>query len=1100
MADQVKNVIIRFKIDNSQSSAAAQKAVADFEKMGATVEKTEKNVSSFGQTLKGALATFSGIALGAGIAAFGTQSVKAAANFEQLKISFTTFLGSAEKAQKVLDDLRGFSTATPFTGEQVQNAGKALLAFGVDAESLIPTLTRIGDVSSATGKDFNELATLFGTFKTQGTLFSQDINQLTSAGIPIIDELAASMGIAKEEVKKFGAEGKITFAEFEKAFNAMADTGGRFFGLTGQQALSFAGRVSTLQDNVQNLQREFGEALLPTLKSVVETMIDATTALSDFPTFFEENRKTIALLTGAVTAYAASQVFANSTGLKTIIIETAKSIRLGITNAQTRLVTASTIQGTVVQKAWNVATTAGTIAMEGFNKVLKTNAIGLAIGALTALWLLFDDFGDEVEETAQQIEGFTNSATSLKQFSDEAAKSFNKEKGELDKLFASLKQTTAGSKERQKVLDEINSKYHVTITNLTKEKEAAKAVKDAYTEIVDAIRIKTLAQAKEDELSKLFVAQAELVDKLTQAQIRRAEVTKKIQAEEAEAAKRAQAQATGAEVGNPRLSGLRVGLQQTQREGKQAIEGLNTEVVLLNNQLVDVTKAIDEIQKKYLSLTGKIGANTVVGEDPKVIEQRAKLLMDLARELAQLTAEVDQQPFELVDPENIDQQIAKLRELERANQSAVDVNIANRVEDAKKQGILTNRVREQLEAIGNKRREAITIATNNRINDLNAARAKRDADAGIELLKVAGERELFLKESQTQTINQAIDDLQEKLSNARTDAERESLLKQISQKTADLKKGIQDEEKIRIKAIEDERDRQIQNQTLTENERKLIIAQAELDILKIKRDSAEAQAEIDRQTGKQTTEAAKKVQAELIKGAQDVAQASIQLISNVMSARQAETDSAINAQQRRIDRAAEIAERGNAEILQAEEKRLTKLQAQRQKFVEQQQALGLIEMTTNSIIAVSKAAAEGGAAAPFTIAATLIALAAGFIAAKQQAQAAGGFAHGGYTGDGGKYEPAGTVHRGEWVFDQQKTKQFRPQFEAIQKGRDPFVADRAAQNIIIINNSGMERKMESMERAIRDLKGFTMNINADGITAMVGNKQYKQNRIRSKAR
>lgn len=33
-----------------------------------------------------------------------------------------------------------------------------------------------------------------------------------------------------------------------------------------------------------------------------------------------------------------------------------------------------------------------------------------------------------------------------------------------------------------------------------------------------------------------------------------------------------------------------------------------------------------------------------------------------------------------------------------------------------------------------------------------------------------------------------------------------------------------------------------------------------------------------------------------------------------------------------------------------------------------------------------------------------------------------GFAEGGYTGDGSKYEPAGTVHKGEYVFDAAATQ------------------------------------------------------------------------------
>ena len=34
----------------------------------------------------------------------------------------------------------------------------------------------------------------------------------------------------------------------------------------------------------------------------------------------------------------------------------------------------------------------------------------------------------------------------------------------------------------------------------------------------------------------------------------------------------------------------------------------------------------------------------------------------------------------------------------------------------------------------------------------------------------------------------------------------------------------------------------------------------------------------------------------------------------------------------------------------------------------------------------------------------------------------GGYASGGYTGDGGKYDPAGVVHRGEYVFNQKAVK------------------------------------------------------------------------------
>lgn len=44
---------------------------------------------------------------------------------------------------------------------------------------------------------------------------------------------------------------------------------------------------------------------------------------------------------------------------------------------------------------------------------------------------------------------------------------------------------------------------------------------------------------------------------------------------------------------------------------------------------------------------------------------------------------------------------------------------------------------------------------------------------------------------------------------------------------------------------------------------------------------------------------------------------------------------------------------------------------------------------------------------------------------------------GGYTGDGGKYEPKGTVHGGEFVMTKERTAQYRSLFEFIHAGGDP---------------------------------------------------------------
>lgn len=51
-----------------------------------------------------------------------------------------------------------------------------------------------------------------------------------------------------------------------------------------------------------------------------------------------------------------------------------------------------------------------------------------------------------------------------------------------------------------------------------------------------------------------------------------------------------------------------------------------------------------------------------------------------------------------------------------------------------------------------------------------------------------------------------------------------------------------------------------------------------------------------------------------------------------------------------------------------------------------------------------------------------------------QALASGGYAKGGYTGDGGKYEPKGVVHGGEFVVRKEITARHRPMLERLNKG------------------------------------------------------------------
>ncbi|HDF5698069.1 TPA: phage tail length tape measure family protein [Klebsiella variicola] len=93
----------------------------------------------------------------------------------------------------------------------------------------------------------------------------------------------------------------------------------------------------------------------------------------------------------------------------------------------------------------------------------------------------------------------------------------------------------------------------------------------------------------------------------------------------------------------------------------------------------------------------------------------------------------------------------------------------------------------------------------------------------------------------------------------------------------------------------------------------------------------------------------------------------------------------------------------------------------------------------DSMVKIQQAIASGAVSAPYPaniIAMASIAAQTASIVSNIQAVSGVGFASGGYTGPGGKYQPAGIVHKGEYVFDQASTNRIGvSQLEALRSGQ-----------------------------------------------------------------
>lgn len=233
------------------------------------------------KTVSVALATMGGISAAGGLAAtigdMVKDSVRLAGEYEQMQISFGVMMGSAEKADNLLVNLRKFAAESPITFEKGTKAVKQIIAAGIPAQDAIATLRMLTDVASGTGAELSRLVLAHSQVMAAGRLYGTELRQFTEAGVPLLEELAKTMGKPVAMMRLMTEEGKVGRVEYLRAMKDMTEGTGRFAGMTEKYAKSFHGRVEQMQDAFNILKMEFGTAIIK------ETGLDeATQDLSKF--------------------------------------------------------------------------------------------------------------------------------------------------------------------------------------------------------------------------------------------------------------------------------------------------------------------------------------------------------------------------------------------------------------------------------------------------------------------------------------------------------------------------------------------------------------------------------------------------------------------------------------------------------------------------------------------------------------------------------------------------------------------------------------------------------------------------------------------------
>ena len=234
------------------------------------------------------------------------QFINTGLQMELLMLQLEGFTGSAEAARETFEEFKKIAVQTPLNVSQVAQAGKILLAFGLNTKDATDALRRLAIIAGATGADVGLLSRNLGQISANGRAFTRDLIQFGNAGIPIFQELSAVTGLFGEDLQKAIEAGSIGFDEVTQALINLTDETSAFAKTAERMNRTFTGVFEELSSEVQDFSgtlvigfNEFDEAIGGVVKGSFKLLASSLRSINKNSTQLKD---VLVPLTGALVA------------------------------------------------------------------------------------------------------------------------------------------------------------------------------------------------------------------------------------------------------------------------------------------------------------------------------------------------------------------------------------------------------------------------------------------------------------------------------------------------------------------------------------------------------------------------------------------------------------------------------------------------------------------------------------------------------------------------------------------------------------------------------------------------------------------------------
>lgn len=286
-----------------------------------------------------------------------------------------------------------------------------------------------------------------------------------------------------------------------------------------------------IQDNTKSLKAQYKEAVQEVQKLVQaygetsEQVAEAAKRAAELKDQIEDTNDAIQAFKGEgvfnATGKAISSVasgFSAVEGAVALVGVESEALQETMVKLQAAMALSQGLQG--LEDAGRAFGTLKTVAVNAFNgmstatKVFMATGLGLLIAGLGTVIAYWDDISEAVGFTNKEQENYIKQQKQIAENSKKQAEFVAKESIEFVSLATQLKNTNQGSKERSKLIKDINNQYGTTLKNLSDEAEFQAQVNNTIAEYIEYQKAKYALQINDDlmrrNMEKQFKIQANI--------------------------------------------------------------------------------------------------------------------------------------------------------------------------------------------------------------------------------------------------------------------------------------------------------------------------------------------------------------------------------------------------------------------------------------------------------------------------------------------------------------------------------------------------------------------------------------------------------------